>query len=185
MSPGSSPIWSITASQASMHWVQAMHSICRPSRMSMPGRAGADAEAAVDAVAGGSVLPSCATAPRLAALRVVADDQRLPVEQHRLEAAVGAGHDAGLLAEVAEVEEHQQGRADHDRERRRVLERRTGHPAEQAVPTDEVGEEGVGEEGGDDEEDRVLEDPPRVGPRSRRGPICCLRPPSNRRSIGR
>ena len=27
---------SITASQASMHWAQPMHSICRPLRMSMP-----------------------------------------------------------------------------------------------------------------------------------------------------
>ena len=46
-------------------------------------------------------------AARLAAAGVVADDQRAPVEQHRLEAAVRAGHHADLLAEPAEVEEHQ------------------------------------------------------------------------------
>ena len=36
MRPGGRPILSITASQASMHWVQWMHSICSPWRMSMP-----------------------------------------------------------------------------------------------------------------------------------------------------
>ena len=36
MRPRGFPTLSMIASQASMHWVQWMHSICSPSRMSMP-----------------------------------------------------------------------------------------------------------------------------------------------------
>ena len=36
MRPGLRPILTMISSQASMHCVQWMHSICRPSRMSMP-----------------------------------------------------------------------------------------------------------------------------------------------------
>jgi len=36
MSPGGYPIFSMTPSQASTHAPQAMHSYCRPLRMSMP-----------------------------------------------------------------------------------------------------------------------------------------------------
>ncbi len=49
----------------------------------------------------------------LAALRIVADDQRVAVEHHRLEAAVRTGDDAHLLAEVGEIEEHQPGHGNH------------------------------------------------------------------------
>ena len=105
-----------------MHWVQAMHSICRPpSRMSMP----------VGQVV--TQRPQSMQSPpvRSSFLRhgwrgsparfVIADDERLLVEEHRLEAAVGAGEDAGLFAEPAEIAEHEHGGPDHDAEGDGVL----------------------------------------------------------------
>ncbi len=75
------------------------------------GGTGDDAGAAVDAVARrrrGQRQPTVARlGARLAAAGIVADDQRAPVEQHGLEAAVRAGDDAHLLAQPAEVEQHQ------------------------------------------------------------------------------
>ena len=68
-------------------------------------------------------------AARLAAAGVVADDERAPVEQHRLEAAVRAGDEADLLAQQAEVEEHQGGRRRHDQEGARVLDGRAASPS--------------------------------------------------------
>ena len=110
MSPRGLPTLSMIASQASMHCVQWMHSICRPSRMSMPvGQVSTQAPQSMQspASAGRSFTFVPRGSPRA---RVVADDQRLPVEQHRLQAPVRAGDEAGLLAELGEVEEDQRRR---------------------------------------------------------------------------
>ena len=82
----------------------------------------------------------------LAADRVVADDQRVAVQQHRLEPAVGARHQTGLLAEEREVEHHRAGHAGHDQERDRVIERRPCDPCPQLVHAHEVGQKRVRQE---------------------------------------
>src|SRR5205814_1233002 len=70
--------------------------------------AGHDASSAVDAITMTGRL-GLALAARLAAARVVADEQRFGVEQHRLQARVGADDRAHLLAEVRKIEEHEPG----------------------------------------------------------------------------
>ena len=125
---------SMIASQASMHWVQATHSICRPLRMSIP--VGQVMTQALQSMQSPYVLARrvrlLRPPARLAARGVVADDQRAAVEQHRLEPPVGAGDQAGLLAEPGEVEEHQERRRRHHQERGRVLDRRLPDPAARA-----------------------------------------------------
>ena len=146
-------------SHASMHCVQWMHSICSPSRMSMPvGQVTTQAPQSMQSPACRSAPPRPPDRPglpaRLAAARVVADDERAPVEQHGLEAAVRAGHHADLLAEPAEVEEHQRGGAGHHEEGGRVLERASAVIQwASALDAHEVREEGVGEEHAERDED--------------------------------
>jgi hypothetical protein len=53
---------------------------------------------------------------RLTTGDVVANDQRLPIEQHRLQPTVWACDRAHLLAKPAEVEQHQRGNNHHDAE---------------------------------------------------------------------
>ena len=127
------------------------------------GRTGADAEIAVDAIPRGAFLFLAPPPSRLTATRVVADDQRLAVEEDRLEAAIGAGDDARLLAEVGKVKEHQERRTEHQGKGGRVPGGRARHPAKELIPTNEISKEGVREEGGDDEKDDVLDQPAGIG----------------------
>ena len=48
-----------------------------------------------------------------------------------------------MLAEVVEIEEHQQGGGSHDREGNGVLQRRSANPLGQLFPADEIGQEGM------------------------------------------
>jgi hypothetical protein len=98
-------ILSMTPLQTSMHAAQPMHSYCRPFADVDAGRADLHAQRAVDAVALADSRPdrALARAARLAALRVVADDQRVAVEHRALEARVRAHVLADLLAQVAGV----------------------------------------------------------------------------------
>jgi len=86
------------------------------------GRTGLHAGAAVDAVAGAD-WTYLALHARLAARRVVRDDHRLPIEQHRLHPSIRARHETRLFAEVGEVREHRDRHSRHDQERRRMLGR--------------------------------------------------------------
>ena len=99
------------------------------------GRTGLDAEGAVDAVAERFLrlgLPARARAARLAAYRVVGDDQRVAVEHGALEARIRAHVDADLLAHLAGEEQDR----DHDEGEEKGLPRpqRSGEdlPAELA-----------------------------------------------------
>ena len=89
-----------------MHAAQPMHSYCRPLRMSMP--VGQTCTQMLQSMQSpgratrGSRLAR-ARAARLAARRVVADDQRVLVEHRALEARVGAHVLADLLAHEAGV----------------------------------------------------------------------------------
>ena len=70
MSPRGRSTASMIESQASMHWVQATHSICSPSRMSMPvGHVRTHAPQSMQSPSGG-LSPACSWAmaflPRLA-----------------------------------------------------------------------------------------------------------------------
>ena len=149
ISPLGLPIRAITPSQASMHCVQAMHSICSPSRISMPvGQVSVHRPQSMQSpmpTRRGAGLAVAQLAARLAAPRIVADDQRVAVEHHRLEPPVGTGHDAGLLAEVGEIEHHQPGHGQHHQERYRMLQRRAADPLGQGLDADEVGQESVGQ----------------------------------------
>jgi hypothetical protein len=90
-----------------------------------------------------------ALAARLAAVRVVGDDQRLLVEQGRLPAPVRTGDEAGLLAEPGEVEEDSDRRDRHHEERPvRWSNGERGTQRSERVGADEVGEEGVAQHRG-------------------------------------
>ena len=143
------------SSQASAHCVQWMHSICRPSRMSMPvGQVSTHAPQSMQSPAPCRLRTSFGA--RLAAIHVVRDDQRLPVEQHRLPPAVRTGDEARLLAKPGEVEHDRRGGERHDGERRRMLDGRSAHPDRELIDADEVGEEGVREKQREHAVHRVL-----------------------------
>ena len=108
------------------------------------GRTDHDAAVAVDAGAASGVFR---LASRLAASLVVTDDEGVVVDEHRLEAAVGAHHDAELLAEDAERDIEQRGRAEHPRERLRMCTRARADHLVELRERDEVREEDVGREG--------------------------------------
>ena len=95
-------------------------------------------------------------AARLAAARIVAHDQRVAIEHHRLQPPVGTGHDAGLLAEVDEIEDHQPCHAQHHQERHRVLPGRTADPLGQGLDAHEVSQEGVGQIDANDQEQGIF-----------------------------
>ncbi len=84
------------------------------------GGAGRNAGDAVDAVAR-AFAAHLAAAPRLAAIVVVRDDQRLPIEQRGLPPSIWARDQTGLFTEPGEVRKDESGRHGHDQERDRVL----------------------------------------------------------------
>ena len=163
-----------------MHWAQPMHSSWSPSRMSIPvGQVVTQARQSMQSPAGaGSAGASAAPLhdgersrllllelpPGLTSDAVVAHDQAGLVEEDRLEASVGAGHEAGLLAEPAEVEGHGQADPDHDQEGRGVLGRRARDVGHELGPAHEVGQEGVGQERADQDDHEVLEQAARPAP---------------------
>ena len=99
--PAARPSRAITSSQASMQAAHPMHSSCRPWRMSIPvGQTLTHRSQLTQSPA--PAMPRLAA--RLAARPVVADDQRVVVGERRLQAPVGADHDAELLAKPREVE---------------------------------------------------------------------------------
>ena len=122
--PGLRPIRAITSSQASMQAAQPMHSSCRPWRMSIPvgqtlTHRSQSTQSPTPAMSG--------LAARLAARPVVPDDQRVVVGERRLEAPVGADHDAELLAKPREVEIDDAGGGGDEHERAPVLRRGVPH----------------------------------------------------------
>ncbi len=117
---------------------------------------GADVDAAV---AGHAIARtrSVEASARFAALFVVADDHRAVVDKDGLEASVGADDDAELFAEPGEVEVEDARGHQHEEEGAPVLQRRGADHLPQLRDGHEVGQEDIGDGGGDQQVQGMLE----------------------------
>src|SRR5690606_3491163 len=118
-----------------------------------PGRTDRNAAEAVDAVASFLSLLGA----RLAARRVIADDDRVLIDQRRLEATVRADDQAGLLAEPRIVEVEHRGPEEGPSECGPVPGRSRSDVLEEVVHRNEVGEKRVRDPGRENQVDRVLD----------------------------
>jgi len=100
MRPRGLPSLSITASHASMQFVQPIQSSCKPFADVDCGRADDHASLAIDAIP--RVFPFFPRgSPRVL---FIADDDRLLVEKHGLQAPVRAHYDAELFTKPGEID---------------------------------------------------------------------------------
>ena len=83
---------------------------------------------------------------RLAAPRIVADDERVAVDERGLQAAIRTEDDAKLLAKPREVEPQRAGDEEDEKERRRVFAGRVRHHRVEARERDEIREQHMREE---------------------------------------
>jgi hypothetical protein len=147
------------SSHASMHWAQAMQSSWRPFRMSMPvGQTTTQRLQSTQSPLVFPFFPLSLLPARFAAPFVIADHQRVVVDEHRLEPAVRAEDDAHLLAEKREVAVEERGHRGHPRERLRMLARRVAHHRPERRERHEIRDEDVGDEERGHEEERVTRD---------------------------